>query len=227
MNLLKSFKILLTNENMNIFNFIKKNAIKIIKRNHYTLNELKNMGITVKGNNIKINKSVKIYNPTNLILHDNIRIDDFSIISCNGKVEISNYIHISSYCLIISSTKIFFDDFTNISSGTKLFGANDNYSGKYLIGPTVSEIYRNVTKKDIILKKYSIVGAGSIIMPGITIEEGTAIGSLSLVNKNTEPWKIYAGSPIKYLKDRQNECIEYENLIKQEINDIKINGTFK
>ena len=54
------------------------------------------MGVTIHGENIKISKFVNIYNPKNLILHNNIRIDDFTIISCKGSIEIFNNVHISA-----------------------------------------------------------------------------------------------------------------------------------
>ena len=74
--------------------------------NLYTIEDLEKMGITIYGKNINISKFSNIYNPQNLILHDNIRIDDFTIISCKGLVEIFNYVHISAQCFISSTTKI-------------------------------------------------------------------------------------------------------------------------
>ncbi|WP_069469907.1 acyltransferase [Candidatus Marithrix sp. Canyon 246] len=45
-----------------------------------------------------------------------------------------------------------------------------------------------------------IVGAGSVIMPGVIVDEGTSIGAMSLVRKKTEPWSIYIGNPAKKIK---------------------------
>ena len=169
--------------------------------NKYTIDELIKLGIKVKGTNIQISKFVNIYNPKNLILHDNIRIDDFTIISCKGNVEICNHVHISSHCLIISSTNIILNDYSGISSGVKLFGSSDDYSGNYMSNPTIPSKYLNVKNGDIILEKHVLVGANTIILPNIIIREGTAIGAHALVNKNTESWKIYGGIPIKILKE--------------------------
>jgi galactoside O-acetyltransferase len=183
----------------------------------YTIEELKKMGIIVYGENIFISKFVNIYKPQNLILHDNIRIDDFTIISCKGIVEIFNYVHISAQCFISCSTKITIDNYSAISVGTKLFGSCNDFSGKYLSNPTIPEKYTNVKIGDILIGKNVIIGSNSVIMPEITIEDGAVVGALSFVNKNCNSWNIYAGSPIKFIKNREKDCLkllkEFENEI--------------
>jgi acetoacetyl-CoA reductase len=184
--------------------------------NNYTIEELKLKGIKVYGKNISISKYVNIYNPQNLILHDNIRIDDFTIISCNGIIEIFNYVHISSYCLIISTTKVVFGNFSGISSGVKLFGGCDDFSGDFLTNPTIPKKYLNVSKGDIILENHVLIGANTIVLPNVTLKEGTSVAALSLIKRNTEPWKIYGGCPVKILKDRNKNCLILEKKLENE-----------
>jgi len=184
--------------------------------NQYSIDELKNMGATVYGTNIKISKFVNIYNAKNLILHDNIRIDDFCIISCKGTVEIFNNVHISAQCFVSSATKIVFGNYTGISVGCKLFGGCDDFSGEYLTNPTIPEKYLNVTKGDIILKDHVLVGANSIVLPNVILAEGTAVGCSSLVKNNTQAWKIYGGVPVKILKDRSNKCLELQKAFESD-----------
>jgi acetyltransferase-like isoleucine patch superfamily enzyme len=40
------------------------------------------------------------------------------------------------------------------------------------------------------------------VLPGVTIAYGCAIGALSLVARSTEPYGVYAGAPLRRLKDR-------------------------
>ena len=183
--------------------------------NYFSLNQLKKLGIKIYGDNIKVSKLARIYNPSNLTLHNNIRIDDFTILSGKGNIEIGNYIHIGPHCYISSYTNIKFLDYSGLASGGKLFGSSDDYSGKFLTGPTVPSKFLGTIYGDIILNKHVIIGAGSIILPKIILGEGTAVGSLSLVNKNTEEWKIYAGNPAKIIKNREKKCLEYEINIKK------------
>jgi len=183
--------------------------------NLYTIEELKKIGVTVYGKDIKISKFVNIYNPNNLILHDNIRIDDFTILSCNGVLEVCNYVHISAQCFISSSTKIIVGNYSAISVGTKIFGGCDDFSGEYLANPTIPTKYINVKKGDILIGSNVIIGSNSVIMPDVVIEDGAVVGANSFINKNCDSWKIYAGSPIKFIKNRKTDCLkllkEFEN----------------
>ena len=178
---------------------------------YYTSTELRKMGITVLGDNNYVSKLARIYNPEKLILGSNVRIDDFTILSGKGSIEIKNYVHIASHVSITSSQKVLISDFCSLSSGVKLLGSSDDFSGKYLVGPTIPSKYLNVHNGNIILESYVAVAAGSIIMPNVILKEGSIIGAMSFAKQNTEEWKIYAGTPIKYIKNRDKTCIVYGN----------------
>lgn len=46
------------------------------------------------------------------------------------------------------------------------------------------------------------IGAGCIILPGVTIGEGAVIGAGSVVTKNVEPFTIVGGVPAQKIKER-------------------------
>jgi len=184
--------------------------------NLYKIEELINLGVTVYGKNIFVSKFVNIYNPKNLVLHDNIRIDDFSIISCKGKIEIYNFVHISAHCFISSTTQIKIHNYSSISVGTKIFGGCDDFSGDYLVNPTIPKKFLNVKIGDVIIKEHVVIGSNSVIMPNIIINTGVAIGACSFVNKSCDSWKIYAGTPIKFIKNRNNNCLILEKELEKE-----------
>ena len=71
--------------------------------NFFKIKDLIRMGVTVKGTNVKISKLARIYNPHGLTLHDNVRIDDFTILSGRGKIEIGNFVHIGPHCFIAAA----------------------------------------------------------------------------------------------------------------------------
>jgi len=173
------------------------------------IEELLKLGITVYGQNVKISKHAHIYNPKNLILHDNIRIDDFCVLSGPGIIEIKNYVHIGAFCFITSGTRILIDDYSGLSQGVKLYGSNDDYSGDYLINSTIPLEFRNVTMGDIIIEKMVNICAGSVIMPNITIREGSIVGALSLLKDDTDKWYIYGGIPARKIKQRTNNCLKF------------------
>jgi galactoside O-acetyltransferase len=62
----------------------------------------------------------------------------------------------------------------------------------------------------LVIEKHVIIGAGSVVLPGAILNEGVAIGSNSLVYKECKPWSIYAGSPVKFIKERAKNALELE-----------------
>lgn len=167
--------------------------------------ELRNVGFKSLGENVLISKKASIYNPKTISIGSNVRIDDFCILS--GSINIGNYIHISAYCGLYGKGEIELQDFSGLSPRCTLLSVSDDFQGDFMIGPMVNAEYTNVQIGKIIISKYVQIGAGSIILPGVCIGEGSAIGAMSLVKKDIVKWKIYGGNPIKYLKPRKKSLI--------------------
>jgi acetyltransferase-like isoleucine patch superfamily enzyme len=176
---------------------------------YYTEEQLKDLGFKSIGKNVKISDKASIYNHEQIEIGDNSRIDDFCVIS--GKIKIGRNVHITPTCLVAGGIKgIIFEDFTTLAYGVKVFTQSDDYSGETMMNSTIPKEYKNEYMKEIIIKKQSIVGAGSIIMPGVVLEEGTTVGAMSLVLKSTQSWGIYVGIPAKRLKNRKKDLLELE-----------------
>ncbi len=174
----------------------------------YSPNELDELGLHSFGSNVLISKKSSIYSPELLIIGDNVRIDDFCILS--GSIQIGNNIHISAYTALYGRYGIELQDFSTISARNLIFSATDDYSGTYLTNPMLPEEFTNVTGGKVTLEKHSIIGAGCIVLPNIRLGEGTAIGAMSLVNKSTDVWGVYVGIPIQKLKDRRRDLLKLE-----------------
>ncbi|AII14028.1 acetyltransferase [Campylobacter iguaniorum] len=178
---------------------------------YYTDSQLNDIGFKYIGKNVKISDKASIYNPDQIEIGDNSRIDDFCVIS--GKIRICKNVHITPTCLVAGGIKgIIFEDFVTIAYGVKIFTQSDDYSGKTMCNSTIPKKYKEEIFKEVILKKHTIVGAGSIIMPGVILEEGTSVGAMSLVLKSTKPWGIYFGSPARRFKDRKKDLLNLEKI---------------
>jgi galactoside O-acetyltransferase len=179
-----------------------------------------NQTLTLKifGNNVFISNKCSIYNAQNISIGDNVRIDDFCVLSAGkGGIEIGSYIHIGVYTSLIGAGKITLMDFSNISSKVAIYSSNDDYSGEYMTNPMVDNKYTKVINQDVIIGKHVIIGSGSIILPSVILNEGCAIGSLSLVKNDVPSFTIYAGNPIKFIKNRNRNLLKLENEFKQSI----------
>lgn len=173
----------------------------------YTQAELEGLGFKYLGKNVKLSKLASLYNTQNIEIGDNSRIDDFCVLSAGeGGICIGRYVHIAVYTSIMGAGRIIMEDFTGLSSKCALYSSNDDYSGKFMTNPTVPCEYTNVKHAPVIIKKHSLVGVGSIILPGVTVEECVAVGALSLVSKSLEAGFIYTGQPAKKIKKRSRNC---------------------
>jgi acetyltransferase-like isoleucine patch superfamily enzyme len=92
-----------------------------------------------------------------------------------------------------------------------IFAVSDDFSGRSMVGPMVPDKYRKVKEGKVLLRKHAVIGCGSVILPNVTIEKGTAIGAMSLVLKSTKPWKIYFGIPAKITGKRYQNVLLLEN----------------
>lgn len=176
---------------------------------YYTKEELTAFGFLSLGENVKISQKASIYDPEKIKIGNNSRIDDFCVVS--GKVEIGNFVHITPFCLIAGGSKgVYLADFSALAYGVKVFSQSDDYSGETMTNSNIPKQFKNETKKAVHIGKHCIVGAGSIILPGTHLQEGTSVGAMSLVRKSTEPWSIYVGNPAKKLKSRSKALLELE-----------------
>jgi len=174
---------------------------------YYTQEELSKMGFKSLGDNVKISKKASLYDIHNIKIGNNSRIDDFCVIS--GNLTIGKNVHITPQCLIAGGSEgIIFENYTTIAYGVKIFTQSDDYSGATMTNSTIPKKHKNELKKKILIKEHSIIGASSIIMPGVTLNTGTAIGANSLVIKDTKAWSIYVGSPAFWMKDRSKKMLD-------------------
>lgn len=180
--------------------------------------QLNDMGFASLGDNVLISDKASIYGASRIKVGNNVRIDDFCVLSAGeGGIDIGNYIHIAVYSSLIGAGKIKISDYSNISSKVTIYSSNDDYSGEYMTNPMVPTTYTNVTHEDVILGKHVIIGSGSVVLPGVTLHEGVAIGALSMVTKNCEAFGVYTGTPAKIIKSRKRNLLNLEQeLLKNE-----------
>jgi galactoside O-acetyltransferase len=175
--------------------------------------ELNQIGFKYLGKNVKISDKSVFYNPARISIQDHTRIDDFCILSAGkGGIEIGRYVHIACYCSLIGSAPIKLQDFVGISGRTSIYSSNDDYSGNYLTNPNIPDKFKNVTSKEVVLEKHALTGVGVVVLPGVRIKEGAAVGAHSFVKRDCEPFMVYAGNPTKAIKERSRKLLDLERI---------------
>jgi dTDP-4-amino-4,6-dideoxy-D-glucose acyltransferase len=180
----------------------------------HTAEELRQMLGSV-GENVAVNRSVVFYSPKNIHVGSNSRIDCFSILSASAAgIVIGDHVHISAYVgLFGASGKIQVESFCALSSRVTVFTSSDDYVDGFMSNPTVPEEFRKEQMGDVVFKKHALIGCGSVIMPGVTIEVGGSVGALSFVNKNVPEFAVVAGIPCRIIGQRNRRLLELEELL--------------
>ncbi len=173
--------------------------------------ELDGIGFKYLGKKVLISDKASIHNPAQIEIGDFSRIDDFCVLSAgSGGIRIGRNVHIAVYTSLIGRGKITIEDFANLSSKVAVYSSNDDYSGEFMANPTVDERFTKVTHGDVFIGKHVIIGAGSVILPNVQIEEGACVGALSLVKDDCQAFCIYGGVPARFLKTRTRRLLELE-----------------
>ena len=159
------------------------------------------------GKDVVIHKDVFIKHDDETHIGNHVAIDKGFY--CTTKLNIGDYIHISPYVVTIGgkSSNVILNNFSFVASGTKLVAGSELYAEDGLIGATIPAKYRIIKYSSIIFEKFSGCGVNCVILPNVTLAEGSVIGANSVVTKNTEPWTIYVGNPAKPIKIRPHENI--------------------
>ncbi|NEO57262.1 MAG: acyltransferase [Okeania sp. SIO3B5] len=180
---------------------------------------IESMGFASIGKNVTISDKASFYNCANISIGNSARIDDFCVLSAGeGGIFIGNHVHIAVYSSLIGAGKITLSDFSGLSSRVSIYSSNDDYSGATMTNPTIPSQYAGVTHGDVYLGKHVIIGSGTVILPGVTLEEGVAVGALSLVRKNCKAFGIYLGYPAKFVKKRKRDLLELEKAFLSSLN---------
>lgn len=179
----------------------------------YSIDELRKIGFKRIGINVMISRKASIYSPEKIEIKNNVRIDDFCILS--GKIVIGNYIHIAAYSAIYGGEDgVIIDDYVNISSRVCIYSISDDYSGASMTNPMIPDEYKNVQSGRVHIMKHVIIGSTSIVLPDVTLYEGSAFGSMSFINHNSEPWTINVGIPFRKIKERKRDILALEKAFK-------------
>lgn len=177
----------------------------------YSDTELREIGFFSIGNNVKISKKASIYSPELIKIGNNVRIDDFCILS--GEISIGSYVHISAYTALYGKFGIEIEDFVTISGRVLVYSQNDDYSGNFMTNPMVPSELTNVTGGKVHFKKHSIVASGCIVLPNLTMGEGACLGAMSLLKSDIPEWEIFAGVPAKFISKRNSNLLDLEKRI--------------
>lgn len=178
--------------------------------------ELEELPFARIGENVKIDRSCRFYGVPRISIGDNVRIDAFSVLSAGaGGIHLGSFIHLSAFVCIVGAGRVELGDFVALSVRVTVFSSNDDYSGEFMANPTIGSEFTNVESGPVTIGRHAVIGAGSVILPNVQIGEGGAVGALSFVNKDIEPFTIAGGIPAVLIKKRSRKLLQVEMEFQQ------------
>tara|TARA_R110000772_G_scaffold107988_8_gene210753 strand:- start:19802 stop:20338 length:537 start_codon:yes stop_codon:yes gene_type:complete len=176
------------------------------------------MGFGAVGENVLISDRASFYNCEKIFIGNNVRIDDFCVLAAGvGGISIGSYVHIAVGSTLIGGGKITMSDFSGISSRVSIFSSNDDYSGATMTNPMVPSKFTGVVHADVFLGRHAAVGCGTVILPGVTLEDGVSVGALSVIRRDCEAFGIYLGNPARRVSERKRDILELEKKFLAEL----------
>ncbi len=163
---------------------------------------------------VKTFEYTKIIGKENIEFGHNIIIDDFVFIYAKNRIKIGNYVHIANFASIVGGEYVELGDFSAVSHGARLLTRTDDFKCWGFGNSNIDEEFRNIKSGKIIIGKFSIVGANSVILPDVIIGEGSTIGACSVVTKNLEPWGVYIGNKRVGERDKKSVLETYNQFLK-------------
>jgi galactoside O-acetyltransferase len=178
---------------------------------------LRDIKFRESGKDIVIYDPVTLINAENMILRNHILISEYAYIAAGLGLHIGNFIHIATHTSISGGGFCVLEDFVGVCAGARLITGSEDITGRGIASPLVPDRFRPVIRSYVHCKRHSFVSTNVVVMPGVTLGEGSVVGSGSVVIGDLEPWGIYIGSPAKRVKDRPKEkVLQFEEELYRE-----------
>jgi|SRR5271157_3911012 len=163
--------------------------------------ELRAIGLRF-GSNVRVDRSAMFFGAEQITIASNVRIDAWSLITAEQPIRIGNFVHVGAGAMIFGRAGVVLDDFSGLSPRACILTTSDDFVEGYLTNPTVPEEFKRVTAMPVVMKKHSLLGCGSVVLPGVTVGEGAAIGALSLVHRDVQAFAVLCGNPPRKVATR-------------------------
>lgn len=158
-----------------------------------------------------VSPNSRIRHPDEFAIGEDSIVDDYCYFST--RVQIGRSTHIASGCSVAGGRDWQFTigDFCSLSSGVKIWCTSDDFVNDLvtIIPQGVAQVKTHLITGDVTFENYTAVGANSVVMPRNRIPEGAVIGAVSFVPTafDFQPWSVYAGTPIRFLRQRNRESV--------------------
>lgn len=178
--------------------------------------ELTALGLARVGRRVRISRHAVLLSPEHIAVGSDVRIDAFSLLVGNAEgITIGDHVHLSAYTCVLGRRATEIADFCTISARCTIFTSSDDFSGASLTNPTVPDELRHTTDAPVRIHAHSAIGAGSVVLPGVSIGPSAAVGALTLVKEDVPELAIVAGTPMRRIGTRLCDHLKFVERLQQ------------
>jgi acetyltransferase-like isoleucine patch superfamily enzyme len=150
------------------------------------------------GDEVRIDSTARIFGSEHVSIGSHVRIDCYTVITAGPEpVIIGDHVHLGVGVCLFGTAGIEIGTFASLSGRVAVYSTSDDFVGGHLVGPTVPPDLRDVQAARVIVGSHAVIGAGSVILPGVTVGRGAAVGALSLVKREVAEGEVAAGIPAR------------------------------
>ena len=134
------------------------------------------------GERVRIKEGLRVARPENVTIGNDVRINSDVLLQAHGPITIGDLTMLASRCAIVTA---------NHDIAQRGIGAFDTFS-----------------KAPVTIGRDCWLGLGVIVLPGVTIGDGTVVGAGSVVTRDLPPGMVCAGVPARPMRERPSQAQE-------------------
>lgn len=115
-------------------------------------------------------------------------------INLAANIHIGSHVSIMPYFKCMSAGDVYIDDHARIALNVSIITNNHDFYDRDVL-----------TVKDVHICKNAWIGAGAIILPGVTVGENAVVGAGSVVTKDVPEGAVAVGNPARVIKQLDGE----------------------
>ncbi len=154
------------------------------------------------GQNVIFEPGALVFYPENMEIGSNVYIGHHTVLNgyFKNKMIIGDNVWIGRNCFLHSAGGLAIGSKVGIAPGVEIISAAHDLKRDDL-GPIID---LPIKFRPVKIEDKSDIGVGAIILPGVTIAEGTQVGAGAVVTKDTDRYTIVAGVPARKIGVRQS-----------------------
>ena len=131
------------------------------------------------GHRVSIKEGLRVEKPHNVTIGNDVRINAGVLLQAHAPISIGDFTMIAANCAVVT--------------------ANHDMAKRGI------EAFDTFASMPVRIGSHCWLGVGVIVLPGVTIGDGTVVGAGSVVTRDLPPGMVCAGVPAKPIKERPLE----------------------